>query len=129
MALQDLSRECIRDTIMYKRDPEQWRNADFRALYSSTIQRLRAGQLAPHKENRLIAGRYLKMQTEKRSADEIIIFVCAGHVSKVVSTNPYTRVVVADYGFAANDLALGEAEDRADRNDMHIVFEEEWYAV
>ena len=122
MPLRELSRECIRDTLMYKRDPAQWRNGDFRALYSYSIQRLRSGQLAPHREQKMLPGRFLKMQTEKRAAAEIIIVVRGGHVDAVLSSNPYTNVMIADYGDDNMERKLDEAEERAAQPGMKSVY-------
>ncbi len=122
MPLPDLSRECIRDTLMYKRDPAQWKDHRFRALYKASIQRLRSGQLAPHNEKMMLPGRFLKMQTEKRAAAEVIIVVRCGHVHEVLSTNPYTNVLIADYSDDDMERELDEAEERAAQPDMQNVY-------
>ena len=122
MPYQDLSRECIRDTLMYKRDPAQWKDHRFRTLYSNTMQRLRVGQLAPHVEQRMQTGRYLNMQLDKRAASEIIIVIHHGHVDAVLSTNPYTKIMIADNGDPDAECELDEAEERAAQPDMKYVY-------
>lgn len=122
MPLQSLSRECIHDTLMYKRDPDQWKDDRFRALYNTTIQRLRSNQLAPHVEPRIMAGRYLKMQLDKRAASEIIVVIRCGHVDAVLSTNPYTKVMIADYSDREMERELDDAEERAAQPDMKYVY-------
>lgn len=122
MPLPDLSRECIRDTLMYKRDPDQWKDDRFRALYNTTIQRLRSNQLAPHVEPRIMAGRYLKMQLDKRAASEIIVVIRGGHVDAVLSTNLYTKVMIADYSDRDTECEVDIAEDRAAQPDMKYVY-------
>ena len=122
MPLQSLSRECIHDTLMYKRDPDQWKDDRFRALYNTTIQRLRSNQLAPHVEPRIMAGRYLKMQLDKRAASEIIVVIRSGHVDAVLSTNPYTKVMIADYSDRDMECEVDIAEDRAAQPDMKFVY-------
>ena len=122
MPLQDLSCECIHDTLMYKRDPDQWNDHRFRALYRTTVQRLRAGQLAPHIERKMLPGRYLKMQLDKRAASEIIVVIRSGHVDAVLSTNPYTKVMIADYSDRDMECEVDIAEDRAAQPDMKFVY-------
>ena len=122
MPLQDLSRECIHDTLMYKRNPDQWNDHRFRALYRTTVQRLRAGQLAPHTERKMLSGRYLKMQLDKRAASEIIVVIRGGHVDAVLSTNLYTKVMIADNGDPDAECELDEAEERAAQPDMKYVY-------
>lgn len=122
MPLSDLSRECIRDTLMYKRDPDQWKDDRFRALYKATMQRLRTGQLAPHTDSKMLSGRFLKMQTEKRAAAEVIVVVRNGHVREVLSTNPYTKIMIADYSDNDMNHTLDEAEERAAQLDMKYVY-------
>ena len=93
-----LSRECIRDTLMLKRlCPERMTELAL-SLYNLNIQTLRRGQFAPHMEMKMIPRRYLDMQTQKRSASDIVIVVRGGLVQEVRSTNPFTTVYIADYG-------------------------------
>ena len=122
MPLQDLSRECIRDTLMYKRDRSQWNDSRFRTLYRATIQRLRTGQLAPYIEQKMLSRRYLKMQLDKRAASEIIVVTRDGHVDAVLSTNPYTKVIIADYSDRDTECEVDIAEDRATQPDMKYVY-------
>lgn len=122
MPLQDLSRECIHDTLMYKRDRSQWNDIRFRALYRATMQHLRTGQLAPYIEQKMLSGRYLKMQLDKRAASEIIVVIRGGHVDAVLSTNLYTKVMIADYSDRDTECELSVAEDRAVQPDMKFVY-------
>lgn len=122
MPLQSLSRECIHDTLMYKRDPDQWKDGRFRTLYNTTVQRLRSNQLALHVERRMMAGRYLKMQLDKHTASEIIIVIRDGHADAVLSTNPYTKIMIADYGDREMERELDETEERASQPDMKNVY-------
>ena len=122
MPLQNLSRECIRDTLMYKRDPDQWKDDRFRTLYGFTMQRLRSRELAPHIERKMLAGRYLKMQLDKHAASEIIVVIRDGHVHAVLSSNPYTKVMIADHDNREMEHELDEAEDRAILPDMKYVY-------
>lgn len=119
-----LSRACIRDTLMMKRECPERMTGLALGLYNLNVQMLRHGQLAPHMETRMIPNRYLDMQTSKRSAPEIVIVVRGGLVQEVRSTNPYTTVHIADYDLDDPDgIAVTEdAEERGTRSDMHIVY-------
>lgn len=55
-----LSRECIRDTLLAKRSGSK------NGLVGFTVDTLRRTQLAPHVEERMIAGRYLRMMEKKQ---------------------------------------------------------------
>ncbi len=121
-----LSRECIHDTLMYKRDKAQWQRLRFAtSLYNINIRLLRAGQLAPYTEI-MQANRYGKRMALKRSAPEVVIVVRGGLVQSVRSTNPYTTVYIADYDRDHDDpdeeAVLNDAEERASASDMHDVF-------
>ncbi len=123
--MPDVSRECIRDTLLLKRRFGKAVPRDIRPLYNLGVQNLRRGQLAPHIET-MTANRYLNKHNLKRAAPEIIIVVRRGMVEEVRSTNRYTSVVVADYDLAHNapdqDELLCEAEERGSQPDMHIVY-------
>lgn len=124
--LQPLSRECIHDTLMYKRDKAQWQQIGLAmSLYNTNIRLLRAGQLAPHTEI-MQANRYGKRMALKRSAPEVVIVVRGGLVQSVRSTNPYTTVYIADYDHDHDDpdeeAVLNDAEERASASDMHDVY-------
>lgn len=128
MALPDLSQDCIRDTLMYKRDRQQWNLPCglSRSLYKLSIQRLRSGQLAPHAETKMRSDRYLDMLRLKRSAPEVVISIRDGHIQQVRSTNPYTRIHIADHDAALNDPKVFSetcgAEERGVESDMHTVY-------
>lgn len=121
-----LSRECIRDTLLAKRQCSKQLTGFVRQVYNLGICNLRAGQLAPHVETRMLPNRYLNMQTTKRAAPDIVITVRGGLVQEVRSTNPYTTVYIADYDIHYDDpgeeYALSEAEERGIAPDMHIVY-------
>ncbi len=123
---QLLSRECIRDTLMYKRDKAQWKQSGLaRSLYVRNIRMLRAGQLAPQTDS-LQADRYGKRLALKQAAADIVIVVRGGLVQSVRSTNPFTRVYVADYDGEHDspdeEAMLNDAEERGNASDMYTVF-------
>lgn len=123
-----LSRQCIRDTYLYKRNREQWLRCGSltHLLYNENIRRLRSGQLAPYIEPHMRSNRFLDMQSTKRSAPEIVIIMRYGRIEQVRSTNPYTTIHIANYDAALNTtydcLCLNDIEERANDPDMHIVF-------
>lgn len=126
IAMSNVSRECIRDTLMVKRRFGKAVPHDIRPLYNLGVQNLRCGQLAPYVETKLTANRYLEKYNLKRVAPEIIIVVRGGMVEEVRSTNRYTSVLVADYDRDHDDPdqdeLLCEAEERGNQPDMHIVY-------
>lgn len=121
-----LSRECIRDTLLAKRQCREQLTGFVRQVYNLGICNLRAGQLAPHVETKMLSNRYLNMQATKRAAPDIVITVRGGLVQEVRSTNPYTTVYIADYDIHHDDpdeeCALSEAEERGIAPDMHVVY-------
>lgn len=125
MPSANLSRECIRDTLLLKRNGMLKSQNSFRALYNCGIQRLRTGQLAPYCEP-WHKNRILNMQTVKSHPPEIMIFVRCGRVEEVFSTHPNTLVEIADYDFDCDDEErleqLHEAEERVKQPDMHSVY-------
>ena len=120
-----LSRDCIRDTLLAKREGTYGNNGLIRSLYRLNIRTLRETQLAPYTEP-LREGRILAMHMTKRAAPEIVIAVRRGVVVEVRSTNPYTKIYLADYDTDAcegdNFDELETAEERGNASDMHIVF-------
>ncbi len=123
---QTLSRACIHDTLIYKRDKAQWQRVRFAtSLYNINIRLLRAGQLAPYVET-MEANRYGKRMALKRSAPEVVVVVRGGLVQSVLSNNPYTTVFIADYDRDPDDpdeeAVLNDAEERASASDMHEVY-------
>ncbi len=121
-----LSRECIRDTLLAKRQCRGQLTGFIRQVYNLGICNLRAGQLAPYVETKMLPNRYLDMQTVKRAAPDIVITVRGGLVQEVRSSNPYTRIYLADYDIRHDDpdeeACLSEAEERGIAPDMHIVY-------
>ena len=119
-----LSRECIRDTMLLKRQcPEKMEGLAL-SLYNLNIQELRRGQLAPHVETKMLSNRFLDMQAQKRAAPDLVITVRGGLVQEVRSTNPYTTVYIADYDLDSpeENAATEDAEERGNWSDMHIVY-------
>ena len=122
--MPDVSRECIRDTLLLKRHLGKHIPGFYRAIYNLGIQNLRRGQLAPHIERKMRAGRFLDRQNLMRAAPEIVIVIRGGRVEAVRSTNPYTHVYIADYdNDRENQLEkLYNAEERGSASDMHVIY-------
>jgi hypothetical protein len=124
--MYEVSRECIRDTLLAKRQCREQLTGFIRQVYNLGVRNLRAGQLAPHVETRMRANRYLDMQMVKRAAPEIVITLRGGLVQEVRSTNPYTTVYVADYDTDHEDsdeeARLSDAEERGNQPDMHVIY-------
>lgn len=119
-----LSRECIRDTMLLKRQcPEKMEGLAL-SLYNLNMQELRRGQLAPNVETKMLPNRFLDMQIQKRSAPDIVITVRGGLVQEVRSSNRFTTVYIADYDLDSPDenAATEDAEERGNWPDMHIVY-------
>lgn len=119
-----LSRYCICDTLLAKREGTHKGGGLIRSLYCANIRALRETQLAPYAE-RWREGRFLAMQLKKRAAPEIVIVVRGGMVEEVRSTNPFTKIYIADYD---TDVCEGDhfdeldtAEERGNAPDMHVV--------
>ena len=72
----------------------------------------------------MLPNRFLNMQSQKRTAPDIVITVRGGLVQEVRSTNPYTTVYIADYDLDSPDenAATEDAEERGNWPDMHIVY-------
>lgn len=119
--MANVSRECIRDTILAKRECGKTLNGFARQVYNIGIRNLRSGQLSPYSEKRMRANRYLDMQATKRSAPEVVVVVRGGVVQEVRSTNPYTRVYIADYDLS-KEFGLCDAEERGIQSDMSVVY-------
>ena len=124
--MSEVSRECVRDTLLAKRQLGKHMTGIIREGYNAGVQNLRAGQLSPHVEEKMRANRYLDMQALKHAAPEIVITVRGGMVQEVRSTNPFTRVWVADYDTNHDDeeeeQCLNDAEERANEPDMHVIY-------
>lgn len=123
--MSEVSRECIRDTLLAKRQCREQLTGFVRQVYNLGVRNLRDGQLAPHREP-WHENRILDMQTERRHPPKIIIFVRNGMVEEVFSTNPNTNVMVADYDMDYENSEqmkwLRETEDRAGQPDMYSVY-------
>jgi len=121
-----LSRECIQDTIIAKRAGVFRSGGVLLPLVSANLKLLRETQLAPHIEAKMIACRYSKMNLEKTAAPDIVIVLRGGIIQTVCSTNPYTRIFVADYDIDAPDddeIETREiAEERIAQGDMQAVY-------
>ena len=119
-----MSRACIRDTMLMKRLCRDQMKGITLELYIFNMQELRRGQLAPHVETKMLPNRFLNMQSQKRTAPDIVITVRGGLVQEVRSTNPYTTVYIADYDLDSPDenAATEDAEERGNWPDMHIVY-------
>ena len=119
-----MSRACIRDTMLMKRLCRDQMNGIALELYIFNMQELRRGQLAPHVETKMLPNRFLNMQSQKRTAPDIVITVRGGLVQEVRSTNPYTTVYIADYDLDSPDenAATEDADERGNWPDMHIVY-------
>ena len=119
-----LSRECIRDTLLCKRNGAYQTTTLAYALYNRNVSILRKGQLAPYRERKMAAGRILAMQQRKRSP-KIIIFVRGGRVDEVYCSHPDAYVDVADYDFDYDDPdrdeELHELEESVRQPGMYLV--------
>ena len=124
--MANVSRECIRDTILAKRECRKTMNGLIRQIYNIGIRNLRSGQLSPYVEKKMCANRYLDMQTSKRAAPSIVVVIRGGLVQEVRSTNPYTTVYIADDDAGHKDpdeeARLCDAEERGNQPDIHVVY-------
>ena len=125
--MANVSRECIRDTLLAKRECRDLLNGFVRQVYNLGIRNLRSDQLAPYIEKKMRANRYLDMQVLKRAAPEIVVVVRGGLVREVRSTNPYTTVYIANYDISCDypeeDVRLSDAEERGNQSDMNLVYQ------
>lgn len=121
-----LSRACIQDTLLAKRQGIAAQKGLVRILYDFNISTLRRGQLAPHVETAMRANRFLEKQAIKNAAPTIVVVIRGGLVQEVRSTNPYTQLFIADYdtdGCDASQLQqLKDAAERGNQPDMHVVY-------
>ena len=124
--MQILSRECVRDTLLAKRQGIATQTGLARSLYNLNVSILRHGQLAPHVETAMRANRFLEKQSFKRVAPVIVVVVRGGLIQEVRSTNPYTQLLIADYDSDGCDVfqlqQLNDAEERGNQPDMHVVY-------
>ena len=106
--MPDISRECIRDTLLAKRECREKLSGFIRQVY------------------KMRANRYLDMQTLKRAAPVIVVVVRGGLVQEVRSTNPYTQIWIADYDTDGCDndslQQLSDAEERGIASDMYTIY-------
>ena len=120
---KELSRECIRDTLLAKRVYGKRINRMIGPLYNHTIARLRQEQLAPYIEKAMHTDRILEMLYAKRHAPEVLIVVRGGMIAEVRSTNPFTAVLIDDQ----SECGLGTAQESAATPGMYKVYpDEEW---
>lgn len=120
---KELSRECIRDTLLAKRVYGKRINRMIGPLYNHTIVRLRQAQLAPYIEKAMRTHRILEMQDAKHHAPEVVVVMRGGVIAEVRSTNPFTAVVIDDQG----ECGLGTAQESAATPGMYEVYpDEEW---
>jgi len=117
-----LSRDCVRDTFLAKRAGVFRSDGTMQALCARTLQSLRATQLAPYIETKMMAGRFLVQIVQKCAAPEIVVVLRGGMVQAVCSTNAYTKVRIADHDIDDPDAdeaaRLEEAMARIERGDM-----------
>lgn len=125
--MSEVSRECVRDTLLAKRQLGKHMTGIIRQVYNAGVQNLRAGQLSPHVEEKMRANRYLDMQAlQARRCQKSSSPSAAGWCREVRSTNPFTQVWVADYDTDHDDEEeerfLSDAEERANEPDMHVIY-------
>ena len=120
---KELSRECIRDTLLAKRVYGKRINRMIGPLYNHTIVRLRQAQLVPYIEKEMRTNRILEMLDAKRHAPKVVVVMRGGVIAEVRSTNPFTAVVIDDQG----EYNHGTAQESAATPGMYEVYpEEEW---
>ena len=120
---KELSRECIRDTLLAKRTYGKRINRMIAPLYNHTIVRLRQAQLAPYIEKEMRTNRILEMLDAKRHAPEVVVVMRGGVIAEVRSTNPFTAVLIDDQ----SECGLGTAQESAATPGMYKVYpDEEW---
>lgn len=121
-----LSRKCICDTLLAKRQCHGQLTGFVRQLYNLNICMLRKNQLSHHVETKMISNRYLDKYLLKRAAAEIIIVVRGGMVQQVRSSNPYTSIYIVDYDTyniePDYEAKLSDIGERAVQPDMHVVY-------
>lgn len=121
-----LSRDCIQDAYIAKRTGVFDEGGLASKLCSLILHQLRETQLAPHQEEKMVVGRYLKKQQEKWHAPDVVVVLRGGLIQSVYSSNPFTQVFVADYDLHDPDddeyEARKSAEDRVAKGDMHEVY-------
>lgn len=89
-----------------------------RQLASLNLTLLRQTQLAPHIEAKMIAGRFMEMQCQKRTAPSIVLVLNDGHITKVYAPNPFTSVLLAEYG--QSELLDQRLEERDEAEEMVV---------
>lgn len=117
------SRNCLRDTLLMKRNGSLPVGGWFRELYDFSVRRARETVLRPQ-PSPYEAGRYLKKQRLKDSAPKVAIEVKDGAVVRVWSTNPYTKI---DWFDEAEDAVYAACarQDAAREHMVKIIDEEE----
>ena len=117
-----LSRSCIRDTLLAKKNGAYRTSGLALSLYVVNIRLLCRTQLAPCKEAAQPL-RYLRLADQKKAAPELIVVLRGGRIDKVQSTNPYTKVFIADYDHPS--ILLDEAEEHALHLHLHTIYPRE----
>lgn len=117
-----LSRSCIRDTFLAKKNGAYRSSGLALSLYVANIRRLRSTQLSPCKESAQPL-RYLRLAEQKKAAPELIIVLRGGRIDEVQSTNPYVKAYVADYDHPSD--SLNEIEEIAAHLHMHMIYPSE----
>lgn len=114
-----LSRSCIRDTLLAKKNDAYRSSSLALSLYVANIRLLRCTHLAPCKESAQPL-RYLRLAKQKKAAPELVIVLRGGQIEKVQSTNPFVKAYIADYDHPSD--SLDEAEEIAARLHMHTIY-------
>jgi len=123
---EKLPREYIEDTLVAKRAGIFKEKGLIPDICAYNLRILRKSALAPHTESKMLAGRYAAMYEQKKTASEMIVVLRGGVIEEILSTNPFTKIHIADYDLNApsdEELEAREsAEERANNTDMHIVY-------
>lgn len=119
-----LSRECIRDTYLAKRQTHGKLDGLILGVYNQNMRILREGQLRPYTERKMLPNRFLARQFRKRYPADVVIYVRGGLVQEVRSNDPYLDVTVVDYDETDADRLedLGEAEKVGEQDGMRVVY-------
>ena len=128
MQAEDIPRSLILEALTAKKTgacQTQWlQGENLRAL----LMQLRSTILSPHVETKMESGRYFELYKQRKSAPEIVVTLYGGLIQAVHSTNPYTKVYIADSDILENGpgddevAALDYAQDRRKMDDMHDVY-------
>ena len=92
-----LSRECILDTYLAKRQAHGKLDGLILGVYNQNMRILREYQLRHYTERKMLPNRFLARQFRKRYPADVVIYVRGGLVQEVRSNDPYLDVTVVDY--------------------------------